>query len=166
MPAFVWAVGRAHAGEPSALPALLFFLAVASDLADGPVARRLGIASDGGRLVDHVADIAFITTALVTYWRLGIAPWWVPASVLASFVFYVADSWRRSGGDSPRLIKSRLGHLAGVCNYTLVGVLACNASAGLGWLPPGVVGALFAAVPLYSGAAVLFRLRARAGKPD
>jgi phosphatidylglycerophosphate synthase len=162
MPAFVWTVWRAHTGSPSAAPALLFFLAAASDLADGPVARRLGAATETGRLVDHVADIAFLTTALTTYWGLGVVPWFVPAAVLASFLFYVADSWWQRGRRVPRrLVGSRLGHLGGIFNYAVVGVIACNESSGLGWLPPGVVWALFAAVPVYSGAAVVSRLLAR-----
>lgn len=162
MPAFVWAVWRVEAVGPSSLPALLFFLAVGSDLADGPVARRLGVASGAGRFVDHIADISFLTTALGAYSSVGIVPWWVPAAVVGSFLFYVADSWWQSGLDQPRgLIGSRIGHVAGIFNYALVGVVACNESAGLHWLPPGLVWTLFALVPLYSAAAVVSRLLAR-----
>jgi phosphatidylglycerophosphate synthase len=162
IPAFVWAVWRADAGGPSPLPALLFFLAVGSDLSDGKVARRLGVASEAGRFVDHIADISFLTSALAAYWSVGAVPWWVPVSVVASFLFYVVDSWRQSGLDEPRrLIGSRLGHLAGIFNYTIVGVVACNESAGLHWLPAGLVWMLFAMVPLYSAAAVVSRVLSR-----
>ena len=161
-PAFVWAIWRAEAAGGSPLPALLFFLAVGSDLADGPVARRLGVASEAGRFVDHLADISFLTTALGAYWSVALVPWWVPAAVAGSFLYYVADSWRQSGTDQRRrLIGSRIGHLAGIGNYTLVGVVACNDSAGLYWLPPGLMWTLFALVPLYSAAAVVSRLLAR-----
>lgn len=161
-PAFGASVWSAHQGHPSPLPALIFFVAVASDLGDGPLARRLGIASDRGRILDHVADITFITSALAVYWKLGIAPWWVPAAIAASFLVYVVDSWRLGVATAPRrLVGSRLGHVAGILNYVLVGVLACNESAGLHWLPAGLTWALFAAVPLYSGGAAISRLRGR-----
>jgi len=161
-PAFGCSAWLAHTGGPSPLPALIFFVAVASDLSDGPVARRLGVASERGRLLDHAADITFITTALTIYWKLGVVPWWVPAAIAASFLFYVADSWRRSGSRArPRLVGSRLGHLAGILNYVVVGVIACNESSGLRWLPASVPSVLFAAVPVYSAAAVMLRLRGR-----
>jgi len=46
-------------------------------------------------------------------------------------------------------------------NYTLIGVLTFNNSAGIGLLPPGVLTMLFWLVPLYSTAAVVTRLAAR-----
>jgi phosphatidylglycerophosphate synthase len=64
-------------------------------------------------------------------------------------------------GAAPSLIGSRVGHLGGVCNYVLVGVLVCNDSARIHWLSPAFLSLLFWLVPLYSGGAVLARLRAR-----
>src|SRR6185436_13231816 len=118
---------------------LLFVFAAWSDIADGRLARRHGTASDRGRVLDHFADIAFILGSLATYVYLDLAPWWVPAAIAASFSVYVIDSWLRSAPSLPTLIGSRIGHLGGICNWVLVGVLTFNESAGLHWLPPGIV---------------------------
>lgn len=138
---------------------LLFAVVAASDYFDGPLARRAGRASARGRSWDNWADIAFIEVALFTAVAVGIAPWWVPASIAASFGYYVIDSWRRTR-EAPqrRLIASRLGHWGGVCNYVLVGVLTYNEAAGIHLLGPTFLAALFALVPLYSAAAIAARL--------
>lgn len=140
---------------------LLFAVAAWSDVVDGRLARRRGTASERGRILDHFADIVFLLSALGTYAYLGIAPWWVPGSIAASFSFYVADSWIRTAPVRPTLIGSRIGHVGGVANYVLIGVLVFNESAGLHWLPAPVVSALFLLVPIYSGASVVARLVAR-----
>jgi phosphatidylglycerophosphate synthase len=133
---------------------VLFALAAWSDVADGRLARKRGTASDGGRILDHFADIVFILGAFGTYVYVGIAPWWVPASIAAAFFFYVFDSWIRTSPITPSLIGSRVGHAGGVANWVLIGVLAFNDSAGLRWLSPEFVAVLFALVPVYSAAAI------------
>jgi phosphatidylglycerophosphate synthase len=160
-PVFLLAVLRVEDGH-SGWPAALVFGAVAlSDFIDGRIARSLGAESRGGRVLDHAADIAFILAALALYVGLGLVPWWVPAAIAASFAAYVIDSLRR-GGATPSLIGSRIGHLGGVGNYALIGVLVGNDTVGLRWLPPFVMHTLFALVPIYSGASILTRVRALA----
>ena len=142
------------------LAAAIFAAVAASDVWDGRIARHWHSASPAGRAFDHFADISFILVALATYAALGIAPWWVPASIAASFLFYVVDSWSRSavpGG----LIGSRIGHAAGVLNYALIGVLVGNDTVGIHLLSDGVLRVLFWLVPLYSGLAVGARLATR-----
>ena len=140
--------------------AAVFAIVAATDVWDGRVARRWHSASTAGRVFDHFADIGFILAALGTYTSMGVAPWWVPATVAASFLFYVLDSWLRStvaGG----LIGSRIGHTAGVLNYGLVGVLVGNHTVGIHLLSDGTLRMLFWLVPVYSGLAVGARLAAR-----
>jgi phosphatidylglycerophosphate synthase len=142
------------------LAVLVFACIAASDVIDGRLARQSGSASSGGRTFDHLADIVFILAALWTYFRLEVVPWWVPASIAVAFTFYVVDSWSRPtarGG----LIGSRVGHIGGVCNYVLIGVLVCNDSAGIGALPAAMLHFLFCLVPIYSGLAMFTRLSAR-----
>jgi CDP-diacylglycerol--glycerol-3-phosphate 3-phosphatidyltransferase len=158
-PLFVIAVWRAAHGASGWPAAAAFALIAASDFIDGRVARRLQVASPAGRVLDHGADISFLLVALTTYVVLGTAPWWVPASIAASFGVYVFDSIRRDP-TRPQLVGSRLGHLGGIANYVLVGVLVGNVSVGLGWIPDGLMALLFAAVPLYCGASILSRWRA------
>jgi phosphatidylglycerophosphate synthase len=154
----VWSAGERRVW--GVLAVALFAVVAASDVWDGRVARRFGSDSSAGRVFDHFADIGFIVVALSAYVWLGTAPWWVPASIAASFGFYVVDSWSRPtvrGG----LIGSRIGHAAGVLNYGLIGVLVCNNSAGIHLLSDSVLCILFGLVPIYSGLAVATRLAAR-----
>lgn len=159
-PLFAAAVLAAERGAGGWPAAGLFALVAASDALDGPLARRLGTASAAGRTLDHGSDIAFLLIALSTYVCIGAAPWWVPAAVAISFAAYALDArWRPDL--RPRFAAQRVGHLGGVANYVLVGVLVGNRSVGLDWLPPALMQALFAAVPLYSGVAIAGRLAAR-----
>ena len=157
---FLWAFAAGVRGSAVAGVAagVLFALLAASDYFDGPLARRAGRASDRGRAWDSWADIVFLESALVTAVVLGLAPWWVPASIAASFGYYVVDSWRRTR-DTPRrkLIASKLGHWGGVCNYVLVGVLTYNDAAGVHLLGSELLFALYVLVPLYSFAAIAAR---------
>jgi len=137
--------------------AFAFSVAAASDVWDGRVARRHGRASDAGRWFDHFADIGFLLVVLAAYVALGLAPWWVPASVGAAFGVYAVDT--RFGAPRPfSRVGSRIGHVGGVCNYVLVGVLVFNESVGLRLLPTWLMQALFLCVPLYSLAAIAVRL--------
>ena len=144
------------------LAVLVFAGVAASDVIDGQMARRWGSASSAGRTFDHLADIGFIDAALWTYTRLGLVPWWVPAAIAASFTFYVVDSWSRPTARGT-LIGSRVGHIGGVCNYVLIGVLVCNDSAAIHALSETVLRLLFSLVPIYSGLAMVTRLSARSG---
>jgi phosphatidylglycerophosphate synthase len=162
-PLFATSVMYAERGGSGTAAALCFTVAALTDFVDGRVARRMHTASPAGRVLDHAADILFLLTALTTFVALGAAPWWVPASIAAAFGFYVVDSLRRSA--RPQLVGSRIGHLGGIANYVLVGVLTFNDSVGLRWISPALMQALFAAVPIYSGWSIVSRLRAPATIP-
>ena len=157
-PAFIVLAWPADGGGVGA--AVLFVVLAASDVYDGRLARRYDSVSRGGRTFDHVADIVFILGALSAYAMQGLVPWWVAASVGASFAFYVLDSWLLTAA-APTLIGSRVGHLAGICNYALVGLLAFNNTAGLHLLSAGFLRVLFCLVPVYSAAAILARVAGR-----
>lgn len=159
-PLFLYSVVRAAAGKGGTLAAVVFTVVALSDFVDGRIARQLGADSRAGRVLDHAADILFVLAALAVYVALGVAPWWVPAAIAASFATYVIDSLRHSGS-RPALIGSRIGHLGGVCNYTLIGVLVGNESLGLHWLPPALVYGLYMLVPVYSAASIVTRLMPR-----
>jgi phosphatidylglycerophosphate synthase len=79
-----------EAAGPAA--AACFVLAVASDLVDGRLARRLGSASALGRLLDHGADCVFVASGLLGAASREAVPIWLPLLVALAFVQYVADS--------------------------------------------------------------------------
>ena len=164
-PVFVVAVVRAPSTPASGWCAVVIYaVAVLTDVWDGRVARRAGSASATGRTFDHFTDIGFILTALCADVAVGLVPWWVPASVAASFLFYVVDSWSRPLAQSG-LVGSRVGHAAGVLNYALIGVVVTDRSTGLLLLPDALLHGLFCLVPLYSALAIATRLVAAPGRP-
>lgn len=163
-PIFLLTVWRASETENSWFAALLYTLVATTDYVDGRLARRLGVSSRRGRILDHTADIVFLLSALLTYTALGLVPWWVPGSIAASFTIYIVDSAKRPGAPTGalQLRSSRLGHVGGVLNYALVGCLVFDQTAGFGVLPNGFLSAFFLAVPIYSGASIAQRLRSGA----
>jgi CDP-diacylglycerol--glycerol-3-phosphate 3-phosphatidyltransferase len=103
----------------AALAALILLAAIATDLLDGPVARRRGTVSPAGRAFDHIADVVFVTSGLAAGAVRGAFPWIFPALVAAAFVQYVVDSYwvdRR-----PALRPSRLGRYNGIFYFAPLG---------------------------------------------
>lgn len=148
-------------GGQSPLPvwyaAFLFAIIAASDVVDGRVARAAGTASNWGRGFDHGADIFFVLGTLTTYTWRGIAPWWVPASIAVAFAMYAIDAWRGAAPSPARRAAGRIGHIGGICNYAVIGVLIGNETIGLHLLPPAFIAIMLVAVPVYSLASVVAR---------
>ncbi|MEY4417751.1 MAG: CDP-diacylglycerol--glycerol-3-phosphate 3-phosphatidyltransferase [Actinomycetota bacterium] len=61
---------------------LLFILLAASDGIDGAVARRKGIVTKLGKLLDPIADKVFLGGTFVTLSLMQIIPWWVTIAIL------------------------------------------------------------------------------------
>jgi phosphatidylglycerophosphate synthase len=113
------------------LPLLAWGLAALSDYVDGPLARRTGTASLRGALLDTSADVAFVLGGLGMAAALGLVSWIVPASIGLSVGAYMAAS-ARPGPAGRRLARSRLGHAAGVLNYSCLGLV----SGAVAWPAP------------------------------
>jgi phosphatidylglycerophosphate synthase len=138
-------------------PLFAFVVAAASDYVDGPLARHAGPASRHGVLLDSGADIAFVllaTTAGVAGDRLS---WAVPVAIACAAVPYLGATLRRSAAvGAPVRAYSAVGHVAGVANYGLAGLLAASAAAPAAvWSP--VLAAASAAVVALNVAACLLR---------
>ena len=97
----------------------IFWFAVATDLADGPIARRYGEASPLGGLLDHAVDATFCTMGLAAHAAAGVVPWPLPLLVATAFVQYTLDS--RSLAGRP-LRASRLGRWNGIAYFVAVAV--------------------------------------------
>ncbi len=161
-PVFVTAVFLADGTRDAGILAVACFATIAAtDVYDGRVARRWASASSAGRTFDHLADIGFLLAALSAYTCLGITPWWVPAAIAASFSYYAIDSWSRAPAGAPSLVSSRVGHLGGIANYVLVGMVVCNNTAAVHLLSAATLERLYCLVPIYSAAAVASRLAVR-----
>ncbi len=78
---------------PALIAAMLFCVAIATDIADGRLARARGTESALGRVLDHGADFLFVTAGLGAAATIGALPWLLPALVTFAFVQYVVDSY-------------------------------------------------------------------------
>ncbi|WP_084704045.1 CDP-diacylglycerol--glycerol-3-phosphate 3-phosphatidyltransferase [Phaeacidiphilus oryzae] len=59
-----------------------FAVAMITDLFDGELARRMGLVTDFGKIVDPIADKAIMGAALLGLSALGDLPWWVTVVIL------------------------------------------------------------------------------------
>jgi len=130
-----WAVAAGHAQ----LAALLYALAVATDLLDGRVARRFREASAFGGLLDHGADALTVVCGLgALAWR-GAVPALLPAVVALAFLQYALDSGALAGR---RLRASALGRANGIAYFILLGLPLARDALGLAAPGAGIVRAL------------------------
>ncbi|HSP60447.1 MAG TPA: CDP-diacylglycerol--glycerol-3-phosphate 3-phosphatidyltransferase [Ornithinimicrobium sp.] len=84
VPLFGWLL-LAHGGEDTAWrwwATVVFVVAIATDWVDGFLARRDGLITDFGKLMDPIADKALTGTALVGLSLIGALPWWITVVIL------------------------------------------------------------------------------------
>ena len=62
--------------------AVVFGIASVTDRLDGDIARRRGLVTDFGKIVDPIADKALTGSALVGLSLLGELPWWITVLIL------------------------------------------------------------------------------------
>lgn len=72
-----------YSRELSALAALLFLVAAASDALDGYLARRLGLVTVVGKFLDPLADKLIVLSTLVMLVEVDRAPGWLVVILLA-----------------------------------------------------------------------------------
>jgi phosphatidylglycerophosphate synthase len=95
--------------------AIAMTLAIATDLLDGPIARRKGTVSALSGTFDHTSDFLFVTCGLFGGAFRGAFPWILPILITAAFAQYVIDSYwihRQS-----TLRKSQLGRYNGILYF-------------------------------------------------
>jgi phosphatidylglycerophosphate synthase len=95
--------------------AIAIALAIATDLVDGPIARRKGTVSALSGTFDHTSDFLFVTCGLFGGAFRGAFPWILPILITAAFAQYVIDSYwihRQS-----TLRKSQLGRYNGILYF-------------------------------------------------
>jgi phosphatidylglycerophosphate synthase len=112
--------------------AALFWLAVATDVADGRVARRYGEVSPHGRTIDHAADATFVSVGTAALAFAGELPLLLSPLIAVAFLEYAVGS-RMSGDRQPR--PSRLGHWNGIAYFVAVATPVIRNALGLPWPP-------------------------------
>ena len=110
----------AQSSWPSAvLAATLVCVAIATDIADGRLARARGTASALGRVLDHGADFSFVNGGLAAAAGTGALPWLLPALVAVAFLQYVVDSYWLHRARELRM--SALGRWNGIAYFVPLG---------------------------------------------
>ncbi|QFG69087.1 CDP-diacylglycerol--glycerol-3-phosphate 3-phosphatidyltransferase [Ornithinimicrobium pratense] len=85
VPVFGWLL-MSQGGEDTTLrwwALAVFLVAIGTDWVDGYLARRQGLITAFGKLMDPIADKALIGTALVGLSVIDLLPWWVTVVILA-----------------------------------------------------------------------------------
>jgi phosphatidylglycerophosphate synthase len=101
-----------------AFAAAAIIAAIATDLLDGPVARRAGAATRFGAAFDHTTDFLFVVSGLAGGVVRGVFPWILPVLVMTAFAQYIIDSYWLHG--ERRLRGSRLGRYNGILYFVPV----------------------------------------------
>lgn len=110
--------------------ALLFVVAVITDVCDGIIARRRGEVTPFGGLLDHGADALFVTVTLAALAAIGFVPLLLPPLVIGAFSQYVWDSDALKGAP---LRASSVGRWNGIGYYALVGTAAISRALEMDW---------------------------------
>ena len=95
VPVFLWAILTRH----DALALATLMVSGISDYLDGKIARRFGLVSRVGQLLDPLADRLYIATTLLGLaWR-GVIPWWLVAVLVGREALLAVVVWwiRRYG---------------------------------------------------------------------
>ena len=108
----------------------LFWFAVATDVADGRLARARGEATVFGGLLDHATDASFVGLGLAALAMSGIVPWALPLLVMLAFAQYVLDSKSLAGLE---LRSSFLGRWNGILYFVPLGIVVSREVLGLTW---------------------------------
>ena len=134
--AMVPLLGAAILDDQPLFAGALYALAVATDFADGAVARRRNEATPLGGLLDHAVDATLCVVGLAAWACRGEAPVVLAPLVAAAFTQYVLDSRALAGRP---LRASALGRWNGIAYYVLVAVPIYRDALGIAWPGPAWV---------------------------
>ena len=134
----------------------LFLLAVATDFADGWVARRYRETTPFGAFADHAVDATFVTAGTAALAHGGALPALLPALIALAFAQYALDS-RATAASS--LVGSRLGRWNGIAYYVIVAVPVVRDALALAWPGRALVMALGWALVASTLVSMVDRLR-------
>ncbi|MCR9259838.1 MAG: CDP-alcohol phosphatidyltransferase family protein [Pseudomonadaceae bacterium] len=100
--------------------AVLFTMAVVTDVYDGKIARKLNQTSPLGGLFDHGTDALFVSLCCGALSSLGLINPYLPWLIGLAFIQYMLDSKALAG---VALRMSFIGRNNGIAYYVLVGVV-------------------------------------------
>ena len=125
-------------GDAALIGMAVFAVAVATDVADGRVARRRAETSALGGALDHAVDAVFVTAGTAALAAQGALPHPLPVLIAAAFLHYAVGARAPDGG----LRGSWLGRWNGIAYYAIVAVPLVRDGIGLAWPGAPLVRAL------------------------
>ena len=114
------------------LAVAILWLAICTDVLDGFLARRRGLTSPFGGLLDHGCDAVFVTAGLAALVAHGWVPLLLVILVPVAFTQYVLDSNALKGKP---LRTSQLGKFNGISYFVLTGLPVMQITLGITLLP-------------------------------
>lgn len=72
---------------------MVWIVALATDFADGPIARRRGTVTPLGGALDHTSDFLFVVSGIFAGASRDAFPWILPVCITAAFAQYAIDSY-------------------------------------------------------------------------
>lgn len=110
----------------------VFAIAIATDFADGPIARKRGETSAFGALLDHGTDATFVVLGNAALAARGLVPVLLPPLIAIAFIQYTLDSKALAGQP---LRASRLGRWNGIAYFVVLGTPIIRNLLGWSWPP-------------------------------
>lgn len=115
---------------------IVFAFAIATDFADGPLARKWGQSSAFGALLDHGTDATFVVMGVSALVCRGLAPTALPPLIALAFVQYTLDSRALEGR---QLRASALGKWNGILYFVFLGTPIIRNTLGWSWPDDGII---------------------------
>ncbi|HAA47560.1 MAG TPA: CDP-diacylglycerol--glycerol-3-phosphate 3-phosphatidyltransferase [Synergistaceae bacterium] len=112
------------------LAGVVFIIAAATDTVDGYVARKHGMVTNFGKLVDPLADKILVTAALVSLVQLQRLPAWIVV-VIVSREFFVTGLRMVAISEGEVIPASSLGKVKTVVQITAILLVIFNLPGGL-----------------------------------
>lgn len=112
------------------LAGIVFILAAATDTVDGYIARKHGMVTNFGKLVDPLADKILVTAALVSLVELQRLPAWIVV-VIVSREFFVTGLRMVAASEGEVIPASRWGKAKTVLQIIAITLVIFNLPGGL-----------------------------------
>lgn len=112
LPVIIWGMSRGHAW----LAVLAMAVAVGTDLVDGRIARKMGIASEFGRNLDSVIDFVFLYSLFIGLWASRHMPTYQFAFIWLA-MFTILTSQLAGGLGTEGVVKTTFGKPTGALQY-------------------------------------------------
>jgi CDP-diacylglycerol--glycerol-3-phosphate 3-phosphatidyltransferase len=158
VPVFVWLllVYTDKADPQRWLATLFFVLSIATDGIDGAIARRKGLITNLGKLLDPIADKALLGGALVVLSMLGEVAWWITIVILVREVGITV--YRLIVVKKVVIAASAGGKFKTILQGSILGVMISPLDYYLPWLAPIELAVLYITlvVTVYTGLQYLY----------